>query len=223
MEDPRETHIYFPDPRQANSEGLLCYGGDLSVESLYQAYSKGIFPWPQEGYPLLWFSPPTRGILKFADFHIPRSAKKEMAKNHFTVSFDTVFWEVITACRQQIRHGQNGTWILPEMVDAYFEFHRRGYAHSVECWKDGNLVGGLYGVLVNGVFSGESMFHHVPSASKFCLVQLVSRLKAQGYEWIDTQMVTPVLKSFGAIEVERDDFLALLSEAQQKNLQKTFL
>lgn len=201
----------FPPVSEADSDGLLCFEGDLSVSNLKLAYQTGIFPWPQKGLPLLWFSPPMRGILFFDDLHIAPRFTRELKKQNFEFRFNTAFGEVVRACAQaKNRKGQRGTWITPEMMSAYQEMHDVGAALSFETWKDGQLVGGLYGVWLGDFFAGESMFHTVSGASKFALVQAVAWLKAQKLKWMDIQMVTPLLKTFGAKEIPRRDYLKLL-------------
>jgi leucyl/phenylalanyl-tRNA--protein transferase len=204
----------FPNPRTAGPEGLLCVGGDLKVETLASAYSQGIFPWPQEGVPLLWFSPPQRGVLDFADLHWPKRFQRELKDESYQITFNKAFKQVIENCAAVPRTHETGTWILPPIVGAYTRFHEAGFAHSVECWKDGVLVGGLYGVFVKGVFSGESMFHHESGASKRCLFALTGKLKASGLKWMDTQMVTPVLATFGGKYISRDGFLKRVETSQ---------
>ncbi len=205
--------IVFPDPRSAGEDGLLAVGGDLRIETLVDAYSRGIFPWPQEGLPLLWFSPRRRGVLDFADVHWPRRFLQEMRSRPLRVTFNQAFDRVIHACASVPRTHENGTWILPPIEGAYTRFHHAGYAHSVECWNENDeLIGGLYGVFVEGVFAGESMFHVESGASKRCLYSLVERLQGQGLQWMDTQMVTPVLETFGGKYISRDEFLARLAE-----------
>lgn len=204
--------IQFPDPRTAGEDGLLCVGGDLRVETLLSAYSQGIFPWPQEGLPLLWFSPSRRGVLDFTEVHWPRRFLQELRSRPLRVTFDTAFARVIAACASVPRTHESGTWILPPIIGAYTRFHEAGYAHSVECWsEDGELVGGLYGVFVEGVFAGESMFHTESGASKRCLFALVEALRGRGLSWMDTQMVSPVLETFGGKYIPRDEFLTRLS------------
>ena len=204
----------FPDPRLAGEEGLLCVGGRLDTESLLEAYSSGIFPWPQEGLPLLWFSPKERGVLDFAEMHWPKRFLRELKKPGYQITFNKSFAEVIRECSLAPRSLETGTWILPEMERAYSALHRAGHAHSVECRRDGKLVGGLYGVYVGGVFSGESMFFKESGASKRCLHALVEKLKTFGLEWMDIQMVTPVLKALGGKYVTRDEFLQRLVQAK---------
>lgn len=212
----KKRKFSFPDPRLSLPDGLLCIGGNLEVTTLVEAYSRGIFPWPQEGYPLLWFSPPRRGIIEFKDFHIARSLRKFLKKSTWQVTVNRAFAQVISACAEQPRQGQAGTWILPPMQAAYETLHAQGYAHSVEVWDETRLIGGLYGVYTGGVFAGESMFHHQPNASKQALIFLVERLRAQGFTWMDTQMVTPSLQAFGGKYIERDEFLQRLKENSEK-------
>lgn len=213
--------IEFPDPRQTDENGLLAIGGELTTEVLISAYSQGIFPWPQAmpgnpslKYPILWFSPVERGILDFKKFHIPKSVKKNLRKQNFKVTHNQAFDEVIEKCAIQKRPDQEGTWILPDMLEAYKKLHREGYAHSFEAWQENKLVGGLYGVYIKKVFSGESMFYEKSGASKACLIDLVEWLKRQGNNWMDIQMVTPVLELFGGEYIARDDFLQLLEKTQ---------
>lgn len=188
-------------------------GGELSVANLYAAYRKGIFPWPQEGYPMLWFSPEERGVIDFNEFHIPRSLEKFLKKNpQIEFSINHEFLDVIRACQKQTRPGQAGTWINEQIVNAYNNFHKAGYAHSLEVWDGDELVGGIYGVLVEGVFSAESMFYKKPNASKLALWALVDHLKDQGHQWMDVQMITPVVEAMGGEYISRDDFLTLLNE-----------
>ncbi|MBI5595747.1 MAG: leucyl/phenylalanyl-tRNA--protein transferase [Elusimicrobia bacterium] len=204
----------FPDPRaMAPGESLCAVGGDLRPETLLEAYRAGIFPWPQEGMPLLWHSPDPRGVLDFRDLRFPRSARQAAKKAGFTFTADRAFGAVIRACAEAPREGQQGTWITPGILEAYEELHRLGHAHSVECWAGGALAGGLYGVYAGGVFSGESMFHAVAGASKACLVETVRRLAARGLAWMDIQMLTPVTRMLGGREVPRPEFLRRLDKA----------
>ena len=205
----------FPDPRLAREDGLLCWGGELNVETLLKAYSIGVFPWPQEGLPLLWFSPAERGVIDFNDFHISKSLGRDLANSEFEISFDQDFEQVISHCQKIKRSHEKGTWITREVLNAYTKFHLAGYCHSVECWQGKKLVGGLYGVLVGGVFSGESMFYLADNASKFCLIRLVEFLKTLSLTWIDTQMVTPLVKNFGGKYIERNEFLDRHSNANK--------
>lgn len=207
------SSIQFPDPRQTEAEGLIAVGGKLDVGTLYTAYAAGIFPWPQEGYPLLWFSPEKRGILEFKDFHVPESLRRFRRQHpewQFSLNGDVQL--VIEECAKQPRPGQDGTWILPAMKRAYLEFAKAGYVLSVEVRENNIVVGGIYGVLVEGLFSGESMFFKKTNASKLALWRLVEILQSQGHEWMDIQMVTPVLASFGGKYVERETFLQMKAQ-----------
>ena len=206
--------LTFPDPRQALSGGIVDVSDNVSNERLLEAYSYGIFPWPQEGMPVLWFSPEPRGVLDFEDFHVSRSLQKFCRKTDFTVTFNHSFERVIEACAKSPRPLQEGTWITPKLLSAYVEFHRAGYVHSLEVWSGAELVGGLYGVYVGGVFCGESMFFLQPNASKFAFVKLVEFLRGQGLGWMDIQMVTPVLEAFGGKYIARADFLKRLEQAK---------
>lgn len=216
--NPAKAQLQFPDPRSAGEDGLLCVGGNLEVNTLASAYSQGIFPWPQEGLPLLWFSPERRGVLDFANLHWSRRflrALKGAVAERFQLTFNRAFLDVINACASVPRAHESGTWILTPMRKAYLEFHEAGYAHSVECWQDGELVGGLYGVYIGGVFSGESMFYRVSDASKLCLYALIQRLQHVGLTWMDIQMVTPVLETLGGHYIAREDYLQRLEQAKR--------
>lgn len=203
----------FPDPRQA-LEGVVDLSDDLRVERLLEAYSFGIFPWPHEDLPTLWYSPEERGVLDFAEFHVPRSLEKASRRQSFTFTFNRAFRDVIKACSEMKRPGQKGTWITNKMLSAYLDFHAAGYAHSLEVWRGERLVGGLYGVYVGGVFCGESMFYREANASKLALVRMVDHLRNQGLSWMDIQMVTPALESFGGKYISRDEFLERLRLAK---------
>lgn len=202
----------FPPVESADDEGLLAVGGDLSIDTLLQAYRGGIFPWPIEGYPLLWFAPPERAILSFDDFHVSRSLRKQMKNAKCAVTIDNAFEDVLRACAAP-REYESETWILPPMIAAYGRLHRAGWAHSVEVWLDHELVGGLYGVAIGGAFFGESMFHHVTDASKVALCGLVDRLRAGEFVLLDTQWITPHLQRFGAVEISRRQYMHLLGSA----------
>jgi leucyl/phenylalanyl-tRNA--protein transferase len=209
--------LYFPDPEAASDEnGIVAFGGDLSPSRLMLAYRKGIFPWYSEGDPILWWSPDPRLVLRPEDLKLRKSLKKRM--KHFEVRFDTAFSEVIHACAAAPRPGQEGTWLLPEMIEAYENLHALGYAHSAEAWQDGELVGGLYGVAVGGLFCGESMFAKVNDASKVALAALVERLQMNGFELIDAQVPTEHLKSLGAVEMPRELFLEKLRVLANKDV-----
>ncbi|AMR25893.1 hypothetical protein A0257_01465 [Hymenobacter psoromatis] len=208
--------LTFPIPSAARDDldGLLLLGGQPSVENLVAAYSQGIFPWPVEGWPLAWFCPPRRGILRLASVHVGRSLARAQRQSPWRISFDTAFGQVMRACQAQLRPGQAGTWITPQLVRGYEALHAAGYAHSVELWEDDTLVGGLYGVAVRGVFAGESMFHHRPNASKLAVLALAEHLRARGASFFDIQQLTPHMAVLGAEEISRQEFLALLAAEQ---------
>lgn len=204
-----KSTISFPEiPYLESYEDIVAIGGKLNVGTLLAAYEKGIFPWPQQGAPLLWFFPEQRGVLDFNDLHIPESLIKFIKKNSFRFRFSVneAFPQVIENCQLQKRNNQPGTWIIPELKKAYVEFHEAGFAHSVECWEGSQLVGGVYGVLVRQVFSGESMFHHTTNVSKMCLLFLIDWLKGKGISWMDIQMVTPLLESFGGKYISDEEY-----------------
>ncbi len=207
--------LAFPDPDEADENGIVAFGGDLSPSRLMLAYRSGIFPWYSAGDPILWWSPNPRLILNLDDFKLRKSLRKKL--KHFDIRFNTAFGEVIRCCALTPRPGQQGTWLLPEMVEAYETLHAMGYAHCVEAWQGDRLVGGLYGIAVGGLFCGESMFSHVSDASKAALAALVEHLKARGFEMVDAQVPTEHLKSLGAIEVDRDYFLERLYALRNKN------
>jgi leucyl/phenylalanyl-tRNA---protein transferase len=187
--------------------GLIAIGGDLSATRLLNAYKQGIFPWFNEGEPILWWSPDPRMVLFPSELKISNSLKKTLKKHPFEIRFNTAFREVIKACSQTPRDGQGGTWISPEMIAAYCELHAQGFAICAESWLDGKLVGGCYGIKIGRMFYGESMFHHVTDASKVAFVHLVETLNNQCVGMIDCQMKTPLLTSFGGREIPRDDFM----------------
>lgn len=201
----------FPHPSTASPEGIVAVGGDFELELLQEAYNNGIFPWPHEGMPLLWFSPDPRGVLDFSELHIPRSLQKLLRKNPYTFSVNKNFWFVITAC-QEVDRGDHGTWITDEMKKAYFELHKAGGAVSVECWNGTELVGGIYGVMSKKYFSAESMFFTESNCGKMCFVKLVEYLSGIGHTWMDVQMVTGVVGTFGAKLIDRDDFLKRITK-----------
>jgi leucyl/phenylalanyl-tRNA--protein transferase len=203
----------FPDVSLAEREpnGLLAVGGDLSAQRLIHAYSKGIFPWFSEGEPILWWSPDPRTVLYPEKIKISRSLRKTLRRKSFQVSFDQDFEAVIHACAKP-RDKSPGTWLLPEMIDAYSAQHELGLAHSVEVWQDEQLVGGLYGMSLGGVFFGESMFSRVSDSSKIALVHLSQCLKAWGYKMIDCQVYTPHVAKLGALEIPRKTFCRDLAQ-----------
>lgn len=207
----------FPHPNTASPEGIVAVGGDLSPELLVDAYEQGIFPWPVSGVrEMTWFCPPKRGILEWSGLHVPRSLGQFRKKSPYVFSFDRAFEDVIRNCAKSKRPGQRGTWITAGMIGAYTKLFELGIAHSVEAWEGDSLVGGVYGVFIKGVFSGESMFHRAPNASKLALLHLMERLHSLGVEWIDIQMVTPHLEAMGAREISREDYLGLLAASQRE-------
>ena len=199
----------FPDANKALTQpnGLLAQGGDLSPQRLVAAYSQGIFPWYSAGDPILWWSPHPRLVLRPADFKLSRSLRKRVKAAKWRISVDCAFLPVIHACAHAPRPGQNGTWIVPEMIAAYTRLHRLGVAHSVEVWEADRLVGGLYGLAIGRMYFGESMFSSVPDASKAALWALCSRLHSWGWPLIDCQQETPHLMSLGAQTMSRPAFL----------------
>jgi leucyl/phenylalanyl-tRNA--protein transferase len=209
----------FPDPREATVEGVVAVGGDLQVETLLDAYAHGIFPWPQEGYPLLWFSPAERGIIDLrSELRAPerflRTWQRAVLGAEVEIRVNSAFREVMESCRDAQRPGQAGTWILPPMLPAYVRLHELGAAHCVEAWRGQQLIGGVYGVWVDGVFSGESMFHRERDAGKLALWALLLKLREAGCAFLDVQMVTPVVESFGGVLWPREKYLGELAAAQ---------
>jgi leucyl/phenylalanyl-tRNA--protein transferase len=209
---PKLTHqLAFPNPLYASADGIVAYGGDLSPSRLMLAYRSGIFPWYGVNDPILWWSPDPRLILELDDLKVSRSLRKKIPR--FEIRFDTAFSQVIRGCAIAPRPGQKGSWIVPEIIEAYETLHALGYAHSVEAYENGVLVGGLYGVSVGGVFCGESMFSKVSDASKVAFAVLIEHLRDWGYAFVDCQVPTGHLKSLGAKEVPREIFLQRLDEA----------
>lgn len=206
----------FPNPRLATNEGLLAIGGDLSPDRLLLAYHNGIFPWFSEGEPILWWSPDPRLVLFPDEFKPSKSLRKIIRRQIFDITLDQAFPEVIRECAQVRIEHQEGTWIVSDMIDAYCQLHESGFAHSVEAWQAGKLVGGLYGVSLGRCFFGESMFSRVSNASKVAFAGLVDYLKAHAFDLIDCQVTTQHLISLGATEIPRQRFLDLLSLALQK-------
>lgn len=206
--------VAFPPVEESDENGLLALGGDLEVESLLLAYSQGIFPWPiSEEYPLAWFSPDPRGVLLFDKLHLSKSFRKFLKKNPYEVRFNTNFEAVIMNCASVIRNDQPSTWITQEIINAYIELYKLGFAYSVETYLENRLVGGVYGVCINRFYSGESMFHLEDNASKVALVSLMYMLKQRDIGWLDTQMVTPVVKSLGGVEIPRETYLKMLQRS----------
>lgn len=204
------NHIQFPDPSLAEENGLLAIGGDLKPERLLLAYSMGIFPWYSTGDPILWWFTAPRLVIFLNEFHIPRRVIRFARNSKITTTIDRAFPQVIYGCCDIRRQRGEETWILPEMEAAYTQLHRLGYAHSIECWEDGQLVGGLYGVSLGKIFFGESMFSKAKSASQLALISLVKYLVAQNFKMIDCQMTTQHLLRFGAREISGEQFQKIL-------------
>ncbi|MCL4202550.1 MAG: leucyl/phenylalanyl-tRNA--protein transferase [Pirellulaceae bacterium] len=205
---------WFPPVSKSRPDGLLMIGGSLSPEWILMAYRRGIFPWPvvlEDAEILAWFSPDPRAVLDFEDLHVPERLGRRIRRGEFEVTFDQAFDAVIEACAAP-RRESDGTWITPAMVDAYQRMHELGWAHSVEVWQSGSLVGGLYGMALGGFFAGESMFHSRRDASKAAVVFLVERLRQRGFRLFDVQQSTPHLRRMGAKLIRRREFLARLAQ-----------
>ncbi len=206
-----EKKLWFPDPRHYDeymNEGMLAVGGEMSVERLRLAYSMGIFPWTD--HPVTWWCPDPRGIIDLDHVRVGRSLARARRKGVLRCTINQSFEEVVTACAETPRPG---SWITKPFIRAYLEMHQAGYAHSVECWQEEKLVGGIYGVSIGGLFAGESMFYRASNASKIALLHLVDHLRERGYRLFDVQMVTPVTESLGAIHIGRNEYLDRLQDA----------
>lgn len=202
-----DERLRFPDPRTAATDGLVAVGGDFSPERLLLAYRSGIFPWTDA--PISWWSPDPRGIFELEQFHVPRSLERFLRKNPYVVTRDRAFRAVMAGCAApDPRRG--ATWVTANFIEAYARLHELGHAHSVECWCGEELVGGIYGVAVGGLFAGESMFHRADNASKVALYHLVQHLRSRGFVLFDIQMVTAATHQLGAIEISRADYLQRL-------------
>ena len=204
--------LYFPPVSQASPEGIVAIGSDLSPERLMLAYRSGIFPWFEDDEPILWWSPPERMVLFFDEIRITKSMRNILNRDSFKVTFNTAFEQVIANCRDIKRNGQPGTWITPEMTEAYTKLHKMGFAKSVEVWQDDELVGGLYGIDLGHIFCGESMFSKVSNASKVAFITLSAQLERAGYRLLDCQVHNDHLESLGAREIDREDFLRVLKQ-----------
>lgn len=207
--------LLFPPPVLARDDGLLAVGGDLSIDRLLLAYRMGIFPWFSAGDPILWWSPDPRLILELAEFHCSKRLARIIRQGKFTVKFDSCFADVVACCSEPRGDG-GGTWIVPEMKEAYLALHHAGWAHSVECFVGDELVGGLYGVSIGGVFFGESMFARVANASKVSFAFLVEFLREEQFDFIDCQLKTDHLVSLGAREVTGLEFASRLRSSCQR-------
>lgn len=203
--------IIFPPVDEANEDGLLAIGGNLDVPTLKAAYTHGIFPWPvNPNYPLTWFAPDPRGIIVLNEFKINRSVKKFLNKTAYTVKFNHDFSEIITQCSQASRKHEKGTWIYPSIIKGYTELFQEQFAYCVGVYEGEQLIGGLYGVCFGEIISGESMFHQKTNASKVALVALIEKLNRSSIPFLDTQMVTPVIASFGGKNITRQEFMQRL-------------
>lgn len=211
--------LIFPPPEWANPDGIIAVGGDLLPERLLLAYEMGIFPWYSAGDPIIWWSPDPRFVLNVEELRISKSMKQVLRSGKFSMTADQDFANVIRQCKSTPRKGQRGTWITPEMQEAYLKLHQMGYAHSVEVWEGQELVGGLYGLSMGNAFFGESMFSKVNNASKTGFIWLVQQLQQKGFEWIDCQVYTAHLERFGAHNISRSSFLQMLTEALKHETQ----
>lgn len=201
----------LPSPEESDSRGLVAVGGDLRPERLLDAYYRGIFPWYGEGLPILWHSPDPRFVLEPAALEVNRSLRKAIRRRPYRLTLDTAFAQVIAGCAAVPRPDQDGTWITAEMIAAYEALHALGHAHSIEAWRGEELVGGVYGVALGGLFCGESMFARAPDASKVAFVHLARQLERWGYELIDCQVYTEHLERFGAVNWPRARYLDTLA------------
>ena len=208
-----DQRLTFPSPVRANAEGLVAIGGDLSVPRLLLAYRSGIFPWTDK--PITWWSPDPRAIFELDQFHVSHSLAKIIRKGVFQITIDRAFLEVMKGCAAP-GPGRRSTWITREFLRAYTQLHEQGHAHSLECWQDGELVGGIYGVAIGGLFAGESMFHRASNASKIALYHLIEHLRQRNFALFDIQMLTPITSSLGAIQISRTEYLKRLALAVDK-------
>jgi leucyl/phenylalanyl-tRNA---protein transferase len=206
------SRFQFPDPREADADGLLATGGDLEPPTLLAAYRHGIFPWPIDGIDLVWWSPDPRAVLPPHGLHVSRSLARTLRRGRFRVTIDAAFDDVLAGCAEP-RGDADDTWITPAIRKAYARLHDLGWAHSVEVWADGALAGGLYGVSIGALFAAESMFHRATDASKVALVALAQHARAVGLQLVDVQMPTPHLTSMGAVTITRDEYLRVLARA----------
>jgi leucyl/phenylalanyl-tRNA---protein transferase len=210
--------IVFPAVETASEDGLVAVGGDLEIDTLLEAYKRGIFPWPLSTYPLnvnlphTWFSPNPRGVIEIKNIHVSKSFIKFLKKTPFTVTFNKAFSEVINNCARAPRKDQPGTWITPDIIKAYENFFDAGFAYSVEVWREEELVGGLYGVTIGDFISGESMFTKEDNAGKQGFYALLMHLQAKNIGWVDTQMVTEVVKQFGGKYIPRPVFIDRINQ-----------
>ena len=204
--------LFFPPVSEANKDGILAIGGDLTPARLQLAYKSGIFPWFEDGEPIIWWSPNPRMVLFLDELIVSKSMRNILNRNIFKITFNQNFREVISNCQNIKREGQNGTWITNDIIDAYCELHQLGIAKSIEVWQNDILVGGLYGIDLGHVFCGESMFSTVSNASKVAFIALVNQLKKENYKLLDCQVYNPHLESLGCREIKRDDFINILTD-----------
>jgi len=202
--------LQFPDPRSALADGLVAIGGDFSPARLLLAYRSGIFPWTDD--PISWWSPDPRGIFELEQFHVSRSFARFLRRNPYRLTVDRAFRLVMEGCAAP-NVGRGQTWITANFIEAYTQLHEQGHAHSVECWQGDELVGGIYGVAVGGLFAGESMFHRADNASKTALHHLITHLRTRGFSLFDIQMVTDITQQLGATEISRAEYLSRLRPA----------
>ena len=202
----------FPDVESADHDGILAIGGDLQPERLMLAYRSGIFPWYNQGEPIIWYSPDKRMVLFPEKLKISKSMHRLIRKNEFSITWNTAFNQVIEACQKSPRKDQDGTWITNDMMQAYIRLHELGFAKSIEVWKDEELVGGLYGIDLGHVFCGESMFSKTSNTSKLAFIHLVQSLEKKNYKLIDCQVYNEHLESLGAEEIERQEFIGYLKD-----------
>ena len=215
-----EDDTPFPPVESADTHGILALGGELTTDRLLDAYSRAIFPWYDEGQPVIWWSPDPRFVLFPRNLCVSKTMRQVLRRGIFDIRFDTAFRDVISSCAETPRRHERGTWITPDMIDAYCTLHESGFAHSAEAWREGKLVGGLYGVSLGGVFFGESMFASESNASKAAFITLVKKLIDKGFSLIDSQVHTDHLASLGAEEIPRTRYLELLAEGLVKDTLK---
>ncbi len=208
-----DERLRFPDPRLADRDGLTAVGGDLAVPRLLLAYRSGIFPWTVD--PISWWSPDPRAIFEFDRFHVPRSLARVLREQPFQITVNRAFRRVMEECAAP-GPGRRETWISPEFIEAYTRLHKQGHAHSLECWRKNELVGGIYGVRIGGLFAGESMFHRAADASKVALCHLVRHLQERDFALVDIQMLTPITRRLGGIEISRAEYLKRLASAVRR-------
>ena len=205
-----DQRLAFPNPARANNDGLVAFGGDLSIERLLLAYRSGIFPWTDD--PITWWSPDPRGVFELNSFAPTRRLAQIIHKKPYEVTMDRAFTEVMRGCAEPAP-SRGATWITPAFIKAYTALHKAGHAHSVECWQGKDLVGGIYGVSVGGLFAGESMFHRANNASKIALAHLIKNLRERGFALFDIQMITPATEALGATKLSRGEYLRRLAKA----------